>query len=62
VGFGVETWSGDGEVLGPEEHLARARELAVVERSTVATVATSSWQLDSILEVAGPVIAWGGLP
>lgn len=61
VGFGVEAWSGDGEVLGAGEHLARARELAVVERSTVATVATSSWQLDRILDVAGPVIAWGGL-
>ncbi len=40
----------------------RARGLAVVERSTVATVATSSWQLDRILDVAGPVVAWGGLP
>jgi len=61
VGFGVEAWSGDGEILDAGEHLARARELAVVERSTVATVATSSWQLERILDVAGPVIAWGGL-
>jgi hypothetical protein len=60
VGFGVEAWAEEGPALDAEAHLARARGLAVVDRCELATVATAPWQLGRIVDVAGPVVAWGG--
>ncbi|MGI8663415.1 MAG: hypothetical protein ACR2LQ_09435 [Acidimicrobiales bacterium] len=60
VGIGVEVWCDDGELLDAEAHTARLRELAVVDRPTTATLATDSAQRQAMIDVAGPVIAWGG--
>lgn len=61
-GFAVEAWSVDGDALDASAHLDRLGRLAVAQRSEVVTVATAAWQLDHIIEAAGPVVAWGGLP
>jgi hypothetical protein len=61
AGFAVEAWGDDGEPLDAAGHLRRLERLAVVERSEVASLATDPGQLDRITDVAGPVVAWGGL-
>jgi len=52
----VEVWSDDGEGLGADAHLARLRKL--VRDGGQATIATDPSQLDEMLEVAGPIVAW----
>jgi hypothetical protein len=57
----VEVWQPDGERLDPDTHLARLRDL-VTAGSGAATLATDPTQLERMVDVAGPVTAWGGLP
>jgi hypothetical protein len=57
----VEVWAPDGEALDADAHQARLREVVGAEESTVVTIATEPTQLARMVEVAGPVIAWGGL-
>jgi len=52
----VEVWSDDGDVLDAEAHLARLR--ALVRDGGQATIATDPNQLDEMLAVAGPIVAW----
>lgn len=57
----VEVWDPDGEALDPDAHRARLARLARLgpgERSTVVTLATDSRQLDRMIDVAGPIVAW----
>jgi thiamine pyrophosphate-dependent acetolactate synthase large subunit-like protein len=61
VAVPVEVWSGDGETLDAAGHLARLQELAHADRSTTVTLATDPGQLARMVEVAGEVVAWGGL-
>jgi hypothetical protein len=62
VSVPVEVWEVDGDVLTSEAHAARlGRLVADPERGEVASLATHSGQLDRMIEVAGPITAWGGL-
>ena len=61
VGLGVEVWSGDGDELDADAHVERLRTLAVADVPIVATLATDATQRQGMIDVAGPVIAWGGL-
>src|SRR3954447_16291947 len=56
----IEVWQPDGERLDPDAHLARLRDL-VAGGGGIVTVATDPTQLDRMIDVAGPVTAWGGL-
>jgi hypothetical protein len=56
----IEVWASDGESLDPDAHLARLRDLVAAGSGTV-TVATDPAQLARMIDVAGPVTAWGGL-
>jgi acetolactate synthase-1/2/3 large subunit len=57
----VEVWSPDGPSLGADDHLERLRHLALAPAPRPALLATDARQLDRMVGVAGPVIAWGGL-
>jgi hypothetical protein len=61
IGVGVEVWDPDGPALSADDHLDRLRRLAVTSRQEVVSLRTDPDQLDSMLEVAGPIIAWQGL-
>jgi thiamine pyrophosphate-dependent acetolactate synthase large subunit-like protein len=61
VAVPVEVWSGDGEPLDAAGHLARLQALAHADRSTTVTLATDPGQLARMVDVAGEVVAWGGL-
>jgi acetolactate synthase-1/2/3 large subunit len=52
----VEVWSDDGDMLDADAHLARLH--ALVEEGGQATIATDPTQLDEMLAVAGPIVAW----
>jgi acetolactate synthase-1/2/3 large subunit len=56
VSVPVEVWSDDGDALGAEAH--RARLQALVHDGGQATIATDPTQLDEMLAVAGPIVAW----
>jgi hypothetical protein len=60
VAVPVEVWSPDGELLDGGAHAERLARL--VGTGGVVPLATDPGQLDRMLEVAGPVVAWGGLP
>jgi hypothetical protein len=53
----VEVWQPDGDALDPDAHLARLRAL-VAAGTGVVTLATDPTQLDRMVDVAGPLIAW----
>ena len=58
----VEVWRADGDALDPNAHLARLRRLVHATRPALETLALDPAQLARMVEVAGPVVAWGGLP
>jgi len=58
----VEVWDADGPPLDADAHLDRLRRLAVSERPSPVALRTDPDQLARMVDVAGPVIAWGGLP
>jgi thiamine pyrophosphate-dependent acetolactate synthase large subunit-like protein len=59
----LEVWTPDGVALGPDAHLARLRHLALApgQAARPVVLATDLAQLPRMVDVAGPVIAWGGL-
>jgi hypothetical protein len=61
VAVGVEAWDPEGPPLGPDDHLARLASL-VTAPGPVAALATDPRPLRAMLDVAGPVVVWGGLP
>jgi len=61
VAIPVEVWEPGGPALDADAHLARLRRMAVAERSLVERIGTDPTQLERMIGVAGPVIAWGGL-
>jgi hypothetical protein len=62
VAVPLEVWSPDGDALDADAHAARLRSIVHAETSSVVTLATDARQLDRMIDVAGEVIAWGGLP
>jgi acetolactate synthase-1/2/3 large subunit len=60
VTVAVEVWSSDGVALDAAAHERRLHEL--LDAGGVGTLRTDPEQLDRMVEVAGPVVAWGGLP
>src|SRR4029079_4012343 len=56
LGIAAEVWSGGGDELDAEGHLARLRRVATIDRSEVVTLATSPDQLPEMLEAAGPIV------
>lgn len=56
VEVAVEIWAPDGPPLGADEHRDRLRGL--VERGGVEQVGYDPRQLDELVAVAGPVVAW----
>jgi hypothetical protein len=52
----VEVWADDGDRLGADAHAARLDGLAVT--GGIATIATDPRQVDAMVEVAGPIVAW----
>ncbi|MGH9111223.1 MAG: hypothetical protein ACRDZN_02835, partial [Acidimicrobiales bacterium] len=61
VAVAVEAWQPDGELLDADGHAARLAALAYTDRPTIVTLATDPRQLDRMVDVAGEVVAWGGL-
>jgi hypothetical protein len=62
VPVGVEAWHPDARPARAEDHLAGLGALLTAERTIVQTVRTDPAQLAEMIEAAGPVTAWGGLP
>ncbi|HEY8545812.1 MAG TPA: hypothetical protein VIL36_12220 [Acidimicrobiales bacterium] len=56
----VEVWDAGGELLDAPAHLRRLEGLLATGGR--ATLATDPSQLAAMVEVAGPVVAWGGPP
>jgi hypothetical protein len=57
----VEAWDPEGERLDAEAHRARLYQLLNGERPSATgtvTLATDPRQLDEMLDVAGPIVAW----
>ncbi len=52
----VEVWGDGGPTLGADAHEARLR--ALVRDGRQAAIATDPRQLDEMLAVAGPIVAW----
>ncbi len=61
VPVALELWDPDGARLAADEHQNRLAAQLASPRSSVASLATDRTQLDEMIEVAGPVTAWGGL-
>ena len=62
VSLPLEVWDAAGPALAPDAHLERLRHLAVAERPAPVSVATDDAQLPRMVDAAGPVVAWGGIP
>ena len=56
----VEVWSPDGDALDVDRH--RDRVWKVLREGGVVRLATRMDQLEAMVDAAGPVTAWGGLP
>ena len=56
VAVPVEVWGDDGAALDADAHEARLR--ALVRDGGQAAIATDPRQLDEMLAVAGPIVAW----
>jgi thiamine pyrophosphate-dependent acetolactate synthase large subunit-like protein len=54
----IEVWEQGGPGLDADAHLARLRAMATSEVTVVERIATDPSQLDRMIGVAGPVIAW----
>lgn len=61
VAVPVEAWSPDGPALDAEAHERALAELVAATEPRVATLVTDPAQLARMVEVAGPVTAWGGI-
>jgi hypothetical protein len=61
IGVGVEVWETGGPALNAAQHLERLTRLVTATAHTIASVHTDPGQFAQMLEVAGPVVAWGGL-
>ena len=61
VAVPVEIWSPDGETVDAGAHARRLDDLVRADATTVVTLATDPTQLARMIDVAGDVIAWGGL-
>ncbi len=61
VPVALELWDPQGACLDADEHQNRLAAQLASPRSSVASLATDRAQLDEMIEVAGPVTAWGGL-
>jgi hypothetical protein len=59
-GVAVEVWSDDGELLDADEHATRLSKLLAA--GGVAHLRPSPDQLAAMLDAAGPITAWRGLP
>jgi len=62
VAVPLEVWSPDGPALGPEEHERRLAEAVAAPVPVEVGLAVDGRQLARMVEVAGPVVAWGGVP
>ncbi len=60
VAVPVEVWDPGGPAIDADTHLDRLRRLAVSAADPV-ILRTDDAQLGRMIEVAGPVVAWGGL-
>jgi hypothetical protein len=60
VAVPLEAWDPSGPALAPADHLDRLRRLVVAERPQPVSLATDPAQLSRMVDVAGPVVAWGG--
>jgi thiamine pyrophosphate-dependent enzyme len=58
VAVPVECWDPDGPNVGPDAHVERLRRAVAADRSTVLPLATDPTQLDEMVDVAGPIVAW----
>ena len=56
-----EIWDDEAPGIDADTHLERLRRLAVADDPVPVTVATDGRQLDRMIDVAGPVVAWGGV-
>jgi len=56
VDISVEEWRDGGDALDADAHLARLE--ALTGRGGVVSIATDPRQLDRMIEVAGPIVAW----
>jgi len=54
----VEAWWPGGEALDADAHRGRLRRLVHGDETGVAGLATDERQLDRMIAVAGPVVAW----
>jgi hypothetical protein len=61
VAVPVEVWDDQAPAIDADAHLERLRRLAVAADPVPVAVATDARQLDRMVDVAGPVVAWGGL-
>jgi hypothetical protein len=61
VAVPVEVWEPGGPGVTADDHLERLRRLAVTAPSAPVAVRTDPAQLARMIDVAGPVVAWGGL-
>jgi thiamine pyrophosphate-dependent acetolactate synthase large subunit-like protein len=62
VAVPVEVWDLGARPLAPDEHLAALAAAAHADRPAVTAVATDPGQMARMVDAAGPVTAWGGLP
>ena len=58
IGVGVEAWVSDGPRLDATAHAERLRRLVVTPAQEVVGLSTDLHQIDQMISVAGPVIAW----
>ena len=57
----LAVWDPAGPPLAPDGHLARLAEALVADDPVPVVLATDPGQLARMVDVAGPVVAWGGL-
>ena len=60
VGVPVEVWDPDGPKVDADAHLERLRRVAITPDPAPVAVRTDAGQLARMVDVAGPVVAWGG--
>lgn len=58
VGVAVEVWDPEGERVGADVHSERLGLAAAGTDQRISSVATDPRQLEQIVEVAGPIVAW----
>lgn len=58
IGVGVEAWDPDGSQLDAPAHAERLARLIVTPTQDVVTLSTDLDQMDQMVDVAGPIVAW----